>query len=353
MRTVLMTFLILFCLSGPVFSQTVASVSGDRITLNIGRAQGVKVGMEAFILVTEEIDGELVEFDYARIRIVSVTRNSSTAKIVEVGTGYELRKGLKVRSKEKLAPPELKEIRRDKERPAPPTEPARREPDISPMTLMEKIKYAGKLVDQGKYRQAVRVYEVLEKEAPDDKPFRSDYERAHQELARQEESARQRASEKEELAKIQRNLDYYRTLVAGYEQDGEFSQALDYQHQICRVDQSAGAQTKLNELKEALEKRKLQTVLRELVIEIQAREYCWVNIVSQDGMDKDFILNPGELFRETLYSDSTMIIGNAGGITLTLNGNVARPLGSQGQVVELSLSPTRYHHLLGKQEDIQ
>jgi len=91
----------------------------------------------------------------------------------------------------------------------------------------------------------------------------------------------------------------------------------------------------------------------ELVIEIQAREYCWVNIVSQDGMDRDFILNPGELFRETLYSDSTIIIGNAGGITLTINGNVARPLGSQGQVVELSLSPTRYHHLLDKQEDIQ
>jgi len=102
MRTVLMTLLILCCLSSPAFTQTVASVSGDRVTLNLGSAKGVKVGMEAFILVTEEIDGELIELEYAQIRIVSVSRNSSVAKIVYVGAGWELKKGLKVRFNDKL-----------------------------------------------------------------------------------------------------------------------------------------------------------------------------------------------------------------------------------------------------------
>lgn len=78
-----------------------------------------------------------------------------------------------------------------------------------------------------------------------------------------------------------------------------------------------------------------------LVLTLRASAVCWVRVVSE-RVPQDFILQPGETFQYRYGNPIILQVGNAGGVTLFLNGRAARPLGTTGQVVELNLSPSNW-----------
>jgi len=84
---------------------------------------------------------------------------------------------------------------------------------------------------------------------------------------------------------------------------------------------------------------------RSLVLALRASAVCWVRIVSEGG-PQDFILQPGETFQYRYGEPIVLQVGNAGGVTLFLNGQAAHPMGTTGQVVELNLSPSNWRDYL-------
>ncbi len=84
----------------------------------------------------------------------------------------------------------------------------------------------------------------------------------------------------------------------------------------------------------------------ELEIRLKARERCWVNLDAGNGPVRDFILQPGDTYRQSFTGRITLIVGNAGGVDLFLNGQPTRQLGSPGEVITLHLSPEDYSQYL-------
>lgn len=75
-------------------------------------------------------------------------------------------------------------------------------------------------------------------------------------------------------------------------------------------------------------------VTNKLVLDIAARENCWLNI-RVDGIDQyTGIMTTGQ--KQSFTANQSIIIraGNAGGVDLTLNNKKLAPLGESGQVIE-------------------
>ena len=87
-----------------------------------------------------------------------------------------------------------------------------------------------------------------------------------------------------------------------------------------------------------------------VLLAIQAHAVCWVRIINE-GAAQDFILQPGETFQYRYVKPVVLQIGNAGGVTLLLNGRKSRALGTTGQVVELNVSPANWRDFLAVPEE--
>jgi hypothetical protein len=87
-----------------------------------------------------------------------------------------------------------------------------------------------------------------------------------------------------------------------------------------------------------------------LEIGIQARAACWIRITG-GSTEQDFILQPGETFVNRYAHPVTLLLGNAGGVALRLNGRPARPLGLSGEVKELTLSPANWRDFVAAAEE--
>jgi len=87
-----------------------------------------------------------------------------------------------------------------------------------------------------------------------------------------------------------------------------------------------------------------------LALALRASAVCWVRVVSE-GVPQDFILQPGETFQYRYVKPIVLQVGNAGGVTLFLNGQATRPMGTTGQVVELNLSPSNWRDYIAAPEE--
>ena len=68
-------------------------------------------------------------------------------------------------------------------------------------------------------------------------------------------------------------------------------------------------------------------------LNIQASSPTWVRIVVDDQPPKEMILKTGETREWSAQVGFTLSFGNAGGVTLNLNGQTLPPVGKSGQVV--------------------
>jgi cytoskeletal protein RodZ len=69
-------------------------------------------------------------------------------------------------------------------------------------------------------------------------------------------------------------------------------------------------------------------------LRIVASEACWISVEVDDGV-RDFYLEPGEEQTVTFRGTGTFLLGNAGGVTLYLNGEERPVQAESGEVREL------------------
>jgi cytoskeleton protein RodZ len=74
-------------------------------------------------------------------------------------------------------------------------------------------------------------------------------------------------------------------------------------------------------------------------LQLKAIERTWVNYQADNRSEEDMILIPGESISIQASNQIRIIIGNAGGLDLTLNGKVLNKYGMSGEVVKLIVTP--------------
>jgi len=77
--------------------------------------------------------------------------------------------------------------------------------------------------------------------------------------------------------------------------------------------------------------------LQPLRLEIVGKEECWLSVNSDESGAVTKILSPGDVISFTAARTISIIVGNAGGITLRINDRAARALGQKGEVVHLTI----------------
>ena len=69
---------------------------------------------------------------------------------------------------------------------------------------------------------------------------------------------------------------------------------------------------------------------------IQAREVCWLKAAHEDGTVREYMLQPGGSVRLS-FSKISLMLGNAGGVDITVNGQPYALNAQPGQVRRLTL----------------
>jgi cytoskeletal protein RodZ len=75
-----------------------------------------------------------------------------------------------------------------------------------------------------------------------------------------------------------------------------------------------------------------------LRLDIEVTEECWISIESDGQTAVRRLLVPGEAQTVGATEQFTILVGNAGGIRLKINGKPARPLGKSGDVVRVLIN---------------
>ena len=79
------------------------------------------------------------------------------------------------------------------------------------------------------------------------------------------------------------------------------------------------------------------TTLHDHTLVIMASERTWIQIQDGSSLPFDVILYPGDNFTRTSSQQLAIVIGNAGGVTVTFDGKGLKSLGKDGEVVRLTL----------------
>jgi len=82
-----------------------------------------------------------------------------------------------------------------------------------------------------------------------------------------------------------------------------------------------------------------------LRLEIEAHEQSWVQATLDGGEMKEALLQAGERLTWTATEQMELTVGNAGGLTLSFNGQSLATLGEPGQVVRLHLTKDGLEHV--------
>jgi len=68
-------------------------------------------------------------------------------------------------------------------------------------------------------------------------------------------------------------------------------------------------------------------------LRVRAKEQAWLRVTIDGRYTKDFLLQPGQSVEWSAETGFMLTLGNAGGVELTLDGQILSPLGKSGQVV--------------------
>jgi len=105
---------------------------------------------------------------------------------------------------------------------------------------------------------------------------------------------------------------------------------------------------------EALQKQTVQQTFRTdesslhpLRLEIVGTEECWLSVNRDDSGAVTKTLSPGDVEFFTATRTISIIVGNAGGVSLRINDRAAKTLGHSGQVVRLTIDEDTLPNLIG------
>jgi cytoskeletal protein RodZ len=77
-----------------------------------------------------------------------------------------------------------------------------------------------------------------------------------------------------------------------------------------------------------------------MVITLTVTRDCWVSATVDGQKQFERLLKPGDGRTLEVHYELALSVGDAGAVTMTVNGVEARPLGKSGQVVTVKLNPT-------------
>ena len=80
-----------------------------------------------------------------------------------------------------------------------------------------------------------------------------------------------------------------------------------------------------------------EDILEKLLLKIMALEVTWIKVIIDEKDPKEYVMHPGDHLELEASSDFNLLIGNAGGVKLTLNDESLGVLGKSGQVVNVQL----------------
>jgi cytoskeleton protein RodZ len=83
-----------------------------------------------------------------------------------------------------------------------------------------------------------------------------------------------------------------------------------------------------------------------LSLEITATQECWISIEPDGNLAVRKLLEPGEVQSLNAAERFLIRVGNAGGVTLKINGKPAKPLGKAGEVIEVLINKNNLPDLL-------
>jgi hypothetical protein len=84
------------------------------------------------------------------------------------------------------------------------------------------------------------------------------------------------------------------------------------------------------------------------LLEITGKEKCWVSINSDGSSVSSRTIQPGEVLSFNASQRLLVIVGNAGGVSLKINGKMAKPLGKSGEVIKVLINETTLPDLLDR-----
>jgi hypothetical protein len=83
-----------------------------------------------------------------------------------------------------------------------------------------------------------------------------------------------------------------------------------------------------------------------LTIDLNARTVCWIGATLDRGRRIERLLQPGETVMLHALNEVGLRVGNAGAVSLTINGEAALPLGQEGQPVTTRITFADYKRLI-------
>lgn len=122
-----------------------------------------------------------------------------------------------------------------------------------------------------------------------------------------------------------------------------------YSDSAHREDLSSKVRVEKHKLKtspENLRKTKLKTpaeppvsaaIPQKLLLNIKAVENTWMKIIADGQSPKEYSLKPGDIFKMEASKSFNLLVGNAAGIQLTLNGKPMKVSGKSGDVVNIQI----------------
>ena len=85
-----------------------------------------------------------------------------------------------------------------------------------------------------------------------------------------------------------------------------------------------------------------------LRLELQGKEECWISVLGDGNPVFSGILKPGEVQSFSAGEKLFIIFGNAGGVSLKINGKSAKPIGKSGEVIKLLINHTTWSDLIDR-----
>jgi len=73
------------------------------------------------------------------------------------------------------------------------------------------------------------------------------------------------------------------------------------------------------------------------LLKIVTVEKTWLKVISDDQKPREYSLNPGDRLELEALSEFNLLIGNAAGVYLNINGKDLPVTGSKGQVLTLKI----------------
>jgi len=101
-----------------------------------------------------------------------------------------------------------------------------------------------------------------------------------------------------------------------------------------------GPEMDLTERAQPEQNKQEQPVSPQFTLTANVKKRTWIAIYVDDQPVKEYLFQPGETFTWKADQGFDILVGNAGGIDLILNGKEIGPLGKEGKVVRVKLPKT-------------